>query len=138
MRCIYGLEEVADKGVASFEACLFERLFAEQGGEVLGSLLHVAVVAHEQVPDAHRQLARHHRHRKVAVLAHGQFPAPSVQGAATLRQRVVRALRILIMPEIEPNLLRLRFLGMPMGMLAYRPDGPATFWQASGLDSHCK
>jgi serine/threonine-protein kinase HipA len=29
------------------------------------------------------------------------------------------------MPEIEPNLLRLRFLGMPMGMLAYRPDGPA-------------
>jgi serine/threonine-protein kinase HipA len=29
------------------------------------------------------------------------------------------------MSEIEPNLLHLRFLGMPMGMLAYRPDGPA-------------
>ncbi|OAM89637.1 type II toxin-antitoxin system HipA family toxin [Termitidicoccus mucosus] len=28
------------------------------------------------------------------------------------------------MPEIEPNLLRLRFLGLPMGTLAYRPDGP--------------
>jgi len=27
------------------------------------------------------------------------------------------------MPEIEPNLLRLRFLGSPMGTLAYRPDG---------------
>ena len=24
----------------------------------------------------------------------------------------------------EPNLLRLRFLGAPMGTLAYRPDGP--------------
>ncbi len=29
------------------------------------------------------------------------------------------------MPETEPNLLRLRFLGRPMGTLAYRPDGPA-------------
>ncbi len=28
------------------------------------------------------------------------------------------------MSEIEPNLLRLRFLGAPMGVLAYRPDGP--------------
>lgn len=28
------------------------------------------------------------------------------------------------MPQMEPNLLKLSFLGMPMGTLAYRPDGP--------------
>jgi hypothetical protein len=68
MRCIYGLEEVLDEGCAALEARLFERLFAEQGGEleqlgdkVLGRLLHGGVVAHEQVPDAYRQLARHRR-----------------------------------------------------------------------------
>ena len=28
------------------------------------------------------------------------------------------------MAFVEPNLLQLKFLGSPMGVLAYRPDGP--------------
>jgi serine/threonine-protein kinase HipA len=29
------------------------------------------------------------------------------------------------MATVEPNLLQLKFLGLPLGVLAYRPDGPA-------------
>ena len=36
------------------------------------------------------------------------------------------------MPAVEPSLLRLRFLGEPLGVLAYRPDGPV---HALELDS---